>query len=109
MTPTDEVLAEFVFKLLKAEKADEAYWVSYYSRQFLETSKAMFEGYNAPFIRHLIEEAMVERRFNCFSEFRDNQWSYTFAFALGDENREPEMNENKTRAVALAAFRTGER
>ena len=109
-TPTDPELATFVAALLKAEKADGAYWISYYSRQFLETDKAMFDGYNAPIIRHLIEEEMEKRGWlYSFDKVPNPNIVYVSRFnAKGREAGEAE-DKSKNRAVALAAYRTGER
>ena len=127
-SPTDPELATFVAELLKADKDGlvRFEYIEKYARfgdpvecsyAFTVNELSCFHSeLHSPIIRHLIEEEMEKRGYDCevaiyTGSLPEKKYDAFFCKTIGPKNYQSALvdNENKTRAVALAAYRTGER
>ena len=116
MTPADPVLASFVALLCKISSYAKANGIEYSLASHFSGAPFTFSAEEifsnkivAPIIRHLIEEEM-ERRGHCWIEGKHPLGKYSCNFIdVSPEEKDSAKDDNKTRAVALAAYRTGER
>ena len=122
--PTDPELASFVAKLIGFEFKDGWWiWPEPYTGLIKDlNTKSPYDSFfidmaYAPIIRHLIEEEMKHRKWRWSADMGDyfidrtsgpTELAYHYTFyklnKIGTD-----INANETRAVALAAYRTGER
>ena len=121
-TPTNPELAAFIAGLLKMEPCNSDGFMGYYEMEKGHTIAVATEDVFNPqdkhsemisaFIRHLIEEEMERRDYWWKSEKREDGSGYEYDLFKDWEDVEEDnkaTDKNKTRAVALAAYRTGER
>ena len=131
MTPIDEVLAEFVAELLKFYYKEN----SPYGKRFIHPPERLAEIVSlakgndnpvinvkeklpallfnseilSPIIRHLIEEEMEKRGYKVSMSPQDRKYGHFYTIRKYSICVAGPYNPSKTKAVALAAFRTGER
>ena len=117
MTPTDEVLAEFVAELLKCQKHSKAIGRMWFVRlhdlgdSFAFDSASVFceKEIASHLIRHLIEEEMKKRGYKVSMSPQDRKYGHFYTIRKYSICVAGPYNPSKTKAVALAAFRAGER
>ena len=115
-TPTDPILASFVALLCKIDSYHKADGIEY-TMPIIQgpvkfSANAMFENKQiAPIIRHLIEEEMERREYKWEAAHLIRRHYIGKFVKRGDDMRSHDFvdDKSKTRAVALAAYRTGER
>ena len=115
-TPTGTELAEYVAGLLKElwlSVSSEDWFLSHHNI-YERTNKEdlehfIFDSEFAPIIRHLIEEEMEERGYKVSMSPQDKKYGHFYTIKKWSIEVAGAYNPSKTKAVALAAYRTGEK